>query len=336
MDIYFKEEYARIYELNGDGKVEKFNYESEEGRVEYLFLKKLTKAGTGKYYDITTPYGYGGPIFFPKNPNKLSKLVAGFRNEFEGYCRKNKIISEFIRFHPLFENYRYMDNHLEVICLQNTICMNLNSEEQILSEMSSQARNKLRKAIKSNVTVKREISENNIKNFMNIYYETMNKNNALSYYYFDEIYFKNLYKLGKKRVELFNAYHNNDLIATTFILKGEDVIHYHLSANTKKGYQLAANNLLLFEVAKWGVKNGYKAFHLGGGYGKVCGENIDPLYKFKSSFNKNGILEFHIGKKIHNHKIFNYLVKVHREKTLEENNENCEFFPPYRAGNINK
>jgi len=41
MDIYFKEEYAKIYELNGDGKVEKFNYECKEGRVEYIFLKKL-------------------------------------------------------------------------------------------------------------------------------------------------------------------------------------------------------------------------------------------------------------------------------------------------------
>ena len=40
MDIYFKEEYAKLYELNGDGKAEKFNYESKDGRVEYIFLKR--------------------------------------------------------------------------------------------------------------------------------------------------------------------------------------------------------------------------------------------------------------------------------------------------------
>jgi len=56
-----------------------------KGRIH--FFKEV---GTEKYYDIATPYGYGGPVFFPPPPESLSKLVAGFRKKFELYCRKNK------------------------------------------------------------------------------------------------------------------------------------------------------------------------------------------------------------------------------------------------------
>lgn len=99
MEIYFENEYAKIYELNGDGKVEKFKYESEDGRVEYLFLKRKIELSKEEYYDIITPYGYGGPLFFPESSEKLPKLTSDFREEFEDYCKKNKIVSEFIRFH---------------------------------------------------------------------------------------------------------------------------------------------------------------------------------------------------------------------------------------------
>lgn len=326
MDIYFKEEYAKIYELNGDGKVEKFNFESDDGRAEYIFLKRHVEGETETYYDITTPYGYGGPVFYPQSPENLSKLISDFRREFEVYCKKNKIISEFIRFHPLLDNHKHLEDYLEVTFCHNTISINLNNEEQIFSEMSGKARNKVRKALKNNVTIKKEYSKEKIKKFIEMYYETMDKNNASNYYYFDKEYFKNLFELGKDKVVLFNAYHEEDIVAATTILKGRKYIHYHLSANTKKGYQLAANNLLLFEVAKWGGQNGYKNFHLGGGHD---GEE-DALFKFKSSFNKAGALKFYIGKKVHNPEAYSSVNEFHERKRPEIKEKDLDFFPLYR------
>lgn len=326
MEIYFENEYAKIYELNGDGKVEKFKYESEDGRVEYLFLKRKIELSKEEYYDIITPYGYGGPLFFPESSEKLPKLTSDFREEFEDYCKKNKIVSEFIRFHPLLDNYKHLEKHLEIIYYHNTICMNLNNEEQILSEMDHNARNKIKKAIKNNVVIKSEGEEENIKKFIEMYYETMDKNNASDYFYFDEKYFKNLFELGKDKIELFNAYHEGKIITTTIILKGKEFIHYHLSANTEKGYKLSANNLLLFEIAKWGAKNGYKNFHLGGGHAGA----EDNLFKFKNSFNKKGILKFYIGKKIHNLEAYNNLIELHEDKRPEIKGKNLDFFPLYR------
>ena len=75
-----------------------------------------------------------------------------------------------------------MNDYLDVSFLQNTISINLCNDEQILADMTGKARNKIRKAIRNNITVRRDNSSESIKRFMNIYYETMTKNNADSYY----------------------------------------------------------------------------------------------------------------------------------------------------------
>ena len=46
-------------------------------------------------YDVTTPYGYGGPVG-----------NGDFQQAYERWCGERGIVSTFIRFHPLFENYR--------------------------------------------------------------------------------------------------------------------------------------------------------------------------------------------------------------------------------------
>ena len=44
--------------------------------------------------DVTTPYGYGGPV------------GGDFHEAYERWCRERGVVSTFIRYHPLFENYR--------------------------------------------------------------------------------------------------------------------------------------------------------------------------------------------------------------------------------------
>ena len=85
---------------------------------------------------------------------------------------------------------------------------------------------------------------------------------------------------------------------------------------------MQANNLLLYEVAKWGNENGYEIFHLGGGYES----DSDSLYKFKKSFSKLEDNDFYIGKKIHNVRIYNYLTEIVNEAKLNKST----FFPEYR------
>ncbi len=323
MDIYFEEEYAKLYETDKE-KVEIFEYESENGKGRNIFLKREIplKINNQVYYDIITPYGYGGPIFKIKEDINKQKFVDEYCEKFSEYCKKNNIVSEFIRFHPLEKNYENLEKFYQINHISNTIFIDLSSEEEILKNMTSKTRNMIRKAIKNDLIFEEDKDQKTLKNFQELYYLTMNKNKADAMYYFDFSYFQNLFNI-KNKVKLFNIKLNDEIIASSTILIGDKWIHYHLSANTELGYKYAANNFLLYNVALWGNKNGFEKFHLGGGYGG----NDSPLFKFKKSMNERGILEFCIGKKIYNKEIYNELV---RQRNLTEEEGKCSYFPLYR------
>ena len=326
MDIYFREEYAKIYELNGDGNVEKFNYKSEKGRVEYLFLKRPIETNLGKYYDIITPYGYGGPLFFPKDSKYIKLLISGFRREFEKYCRENQIVSEFIRFHPILKNHRFMEKYMETKNVGPTAYIALTSEEDILSNMNKSCRKTVRKSERQGLKVEIDNSEESWNRFIELYYMVMNKNTAENYYYFSKKYFQNIRALLKEKVTLFKAVYEGKIISAMVVLSGKESIHGHLHATDPKYYNKSPNNLLIYSASLWGLKNGYKSLHLGGGVGGM----EDALFKFKNSFNKNGILEFYVGKKVLDSETYDTLNQLHEENNPEIKGKRLEFFPLYR------
>lgn len=60
------------------------------------------------------------------------------------------------------------------------------------------------------------------------------------------------------------------------------------------------------------------------------GGDESPLLRFKSTFNKEDEkLDFYIGKKIFNKKIYNKLVEIRKENDM--NIESSSYFPLYRA-----
>ena len=103
-------------------------------------------------------------------------------------------------------------------------------------------------------------------------------------------------------------------------------MHYHLSGAKFEFRKLAPTNLLLYQAALWGSKQGFKSFHLGGGLGS--GE--DGLFKFKQAFNRYSGLQFSIGKQIIIPEIYNKLVEIRKKEDVDFD-ENSSFFPLYRA-----
>ncbi len=323
MDIYFEKEYAKLYEKKNE-KVEIFKFETEEGKGTNIFIKReiLLKINNKSYYDIITPYGYGGPIFEIKKEEKSQEFINEYCKQFSKFCLENDIVSEFIRFHPLEKNYEKLKNFYNISYISDTIFMDLSSEEDILKNITSKTRNMIRKAIKNNLIFEEDKNQETLDTFQELYYLTMKKNKADEIYYFDSEYFQKLFSI-KGKVKLFNIKLNDEIIASSTILIGDEWIHYHLSANTELGYKYAANNFLLYSIALWGSRNGFKKFHLGGGYGG----NESSLFKFKKSMNEKGVLKFCIGKKIYNEEIYNKLID--KRNLTEEEREN-NYFPLYR------
>lgn len=325
MDIYFEKEYADLYEDMEQGTSEIFEYENDKGKGRILFIKRpiLEKGSNQVWYDIITPYGYGGPYIECYNEEEKEKFALVFLEKFNEHCIENNIVSSFVRFHPLESNHKFFERDHEVSHISHTIYMDLSSEDLILSNMIGKSRNKLKKSMKYDLEFHEDTEFHYIQKFQEMYYETMQKNSASSQYYFDEEYFRKLIQI-KDRVTLFFVKDKEDNILTmSLVMKKEGRLHYHLTANTEMGYKCAANNFLLYNIALWGNRNGYKSLHLGGGQG---GDNT-PLYDFKKSMNKNGELPFYVGKKIYNFEMYEELVRL---SGISEEDLQSKFFPLYR------
>ncbi|SIS42459.1 lipid II:glycine glycyltransferase FemX [Salimicrobium flavidum] len=275
----------------------------------------------GEFFDITTPYGYGGIIV---NGNLTQKVKIEFIKEYSNFLKDHGVISEFVRFHPFYETPFQFGDIYDIEYNRKTVYMDLKDEESLWGNMKSTSRNRIRKIQERNPEVKSLTSKRYLKQFIDLYYVTMDKNNAENSYYFSEKYFEEL-MTSKDQVELFGVLIDGELISGMIVLKGSESIHYHLGATNPKYYSLSPNNLLFYEVGKWGVRKGYKKFHLGGGH---SGEN-DGLFRFKKSMNKNGLINFYIGTKVWDDHSYEKLTKIKKDRVATELSTN--FFPAYRA-----
>ena len=332
LDIYFAPQYCKIWEDYGDGKVQAFLYESSLGKILYPYLiRKIdyTKLNIN-YFDISTPYGYGGPVLLEYKENEIPLLVKKFRTKFNTYAHKKGIISEFIRFHPVYKNYNFFVNSdIECKFVRNTIEINLKNEsENILKSMKATTRNEVKQAIRNELIVQfySKPSLKDIQVFYEIYLESMCRVEASDYYKFPLKYFINTFNLLKGNVEIAFVFYDDKIVSSSIFLLSNEMVHYHLSGSLDPYLFYRPNNIMLYKAALRYKSMGKKYFHLGGGY-----SGNDSLFKFKKGFNKNGLLDFYIGTKVNNKEIYNRLVRERKFKYNLGENFNSDFFPLYRC-----
>lgn len=325
-DIYWLSGYVRAFQIHGDGEPLLLFYEDDSSRGINVVMKRdisddnnfKTKIEKNAYYDVTTPYGYGGWHF----EGNLSDINA-FEKEYEMWCKDNNIVSEFVRFHPVMENASESYNdYYEKTFLGNTVAVELDSEEAIWERFSSSNRRHIKVSNKEGVEIRIETSKEAFDIFQEIYKTTMNQDDATSYYYFKEDFFESVRNDLAGNYKLFTAYLNGKPIASSIMLFDGKYMNYHLSGQLFEYRRYAGTNKLLYEAAKWGCEQGYEWLHLGGGLGAKEG----PLYDFKKSFYKKGEdKEFFVGKKIVDKEKYDYLVLLRNDELSEG------FFPRYRA-----
>ncbi|QTQ08968.1 GNAT family N-acetyltransferase [Macrococcoides canis] len=324
-DVYHTWSYINGYYLNGDGEPLLFYFKSNNTEIINVVLKRdisedinfSDKLKRNKYFDIISPYGYGGTIIQSTNYEEINEYFE----EYNHYCLKNNIISEFVRFHPLKNNFDLINDEYEIIKLGETVALNLGSEDEIWSNIQSRMRNKIRKSLKDGVEIFFSNDASLMEIFKDIYEETMHKNNADEYYFFKSEYYDSIKNDLKNHYLFCYAKLSDEIISMAIILLGDKMLHYHLSGTRQKYNNIAPNNAVIQSTAIWGSLNGYEYFHLGGGLGSA----EDELLHYKKKFNKNSNLRFSIGKKIFNKEIYDELVEMRNFESSKS------FFPEYRA-----
>jgi hypothetical protein len=314
-----------LYEKIEGGKCEVFEYKNVLGTVRHMFIKReiRTRIDSRVYYDLVTPYGYGGPLIINCVEGKQKELVQSFMSAFQDYCEENNVISEFVRFHPIFKNARYFGDYYNAEHVRNTIGTNLKDySDPVLCEFSKSCRRNIRDALKRGITF--EIIENpeSLYDFKEIYYSTMQRNNAVEYYYFDDEYFENCVKLLGRNIVLVKAIYQNTTIAMGLYFQYNKLIHIHLSGTLSAFLHLSPAYVLRYAITLWGKEHGYELIHHGGGRTDSCD---DSLYLFKKQFGKNTELEFWVGKKIWNDEAYSVLCDAVGV------DHDTSYFPAYRA-----
>lgn len=322
-DVYYLSGYAKSSGLCDEGEPILVLAESDSMKAINVVLRRdvsrapalIGKIEENRFFDFTTPYGYGG--WLVQGTGDFCQLFV----EYESYCVQNGVVSEFMRFHPVLKNDSFVSGFYDVMDLGPSVALNLDSHEVVWSNITSKNRNMIRKAQKNGVEIRYGSSAELYAAFRKIYEETMNRDNADSFYYFPQTMYESLLNNLADNAKVFYAILNDEIIAASIIIYANGNLNYHLSGSVEMYRNLAPGNLLLYEVASWGVDRGFKVFHLGAG----VGAREDGLFKFKKSFYRGDPLRYKVGRKVFDNAVYRMLADLHGPVG------NSGFFPFYRS-----
>ena len=232
------------------------------------------------YWDLTSAYGYGGPVYDSRLSHSEINIIL---EKIIQFIKQKNCVSWFIRLHPILDvNW---PSHIGSTVIHGlTLSSDLTkSESEHWLETSKGHIYSVKKAMKKGVSAYVEKLDNcNINTFFEIYQETMQKVNALDFYFFNKKYFLKLLENLSENIILINAVLDGKIIASSMYLccRETGIMQYHLSGTLNQYKHLAPSTLINHIAREWGRQEGYKLLHFGGG----LGSNEDSLYKYKKGF----------------------------------------------------
>lgn len=268
--------------------------------------------GTSGLHDVTTPYGYGGPL-----PAGSAPPWARFYEAFQDWCTRENVVSTFVRFHPRYANEAEAAG-MEIRALSGVIGWRVDPGRDLMAGMHPHHRRLVRKATNAGIRPRVTQGPLELDRFRQLYETTMRRLDASSFYFFDDAYWASVSRDLGDRLVLVESELDGEVVAAALCLGSAPWLHYHLGASDETGRANGANHLSLFGAARWAQANGCTTLNLGGGVG---GQD-DPLFAFKTRFDPGGVLPCFIGGQINDPLAYRRLTGSEADAT---------FFPAYRA-----
>lgn len=298
-DIYYTTQYFLSALKLDPGEAYLFYFQCEDGEVAYPFIKRKVNEGMPQYFDIATPFGYGGPVL--KIRSDGASLVANFREAFAGFCRDEQIVAEFVRFHPYRENAEFFKNYLHLLPLYETFAVDLKRWRSHFAK---------EKTASSEVEIRKLGTVRHMFEFLVLYYSNARRREeADSYYFFTNDYFEALVSTLGPNLHLFGAYIEEKLVSACYVLAMGKTIHFHLEGNLPEEKKHQADRELLAKVAEWGLDNYYEEFHLGGSLDSDLGDAKRAIANMPPS-------TFFIGKCIHDREVYDQFISMDDEDII--------------------
>lgn len=298
-----------------------FVYQLKDVFIAIPFVKRAIDESS--YYDLTSAYGYVGPVANIPIPDLNEVFLEGFKHSFLKFLNDEDIVCVFSRLHPIIQQHKLLENIGGLYENGATVYIDLvtTSEDQ-KSHYRKSVRNSISALQTLNPTIVEVKTDKDVEMFTAVYRENMRRINANEYYNFDVQYFKDLISAEEFSSKPLMLYLNSEAIAVGFFVYTNNIIQVHLLATQTNYLHLSPTKLLIHEASIIGKKMGMKYLHLGGGFGG----REDSLFFWKSGFSDRSF-KFYTWRYINNQEIYNQLGQVH----ASDKNYNKEFFPNYRS-----
>jgi len=260
-----------------------------------FFLGKIKDT---EYFDIQSPYPYGGPI----SSTNDKKFINKANNIFEAWAKKKNIIVEIYKFNPLLNQ----ENWYNGIIIKNRKTVSIDLEKNLLEGYEKRRFCDIKNIEKKNILKITKVSSRSSKDlFLKIYKENMKKIAADKFYFFSDQYISNILSLNI--TNLWYAEVNNNIASAALILKSKKskTVEYFLGAREFNFDKYKSTSFLIHKISMYYKKCGYKKFYLGGGRTQ---KEDDSLLFFKKGFSDT-TSDFLIGYKIYDNSIYNKLKK---------------------------
>ncbi len=285
-----------------------------------IILRFNEKKYKTEWFDISSVYGFSGPLCNSEDEEFLSKAWE----QFDEWSVKNKIVNEFVRYSVYCQNHRFahVKSKLEINRPISVSALPLHIDEY-LPLLPSKTRNLIRKGFKDGLTYKHKNLRDGLELFIQMYNETMSKNNAPSFFNYDLSYYRYFLEMPENEVGLCFVYLKDQPIAASFGLIHGQYGFYHLGASLSQFGVPGTGNIALYGLADLFIQREVRYFNVGGGR---TTDSSDPLFHFKRT---NGTSEsvFYISKRVINEKAYNELLEIWKyEKKLDSNPVQLQFY----------
>lgn len=320
-DIYFSPDYLYANGYVSGGTAECFVYRHDDAIIAYPYLRRPIDGHD--LFDLTSPYGFGGYITATGQA-----AMADFSTAFRAYCQETHVVSEFIRYHPLFENHGYtVDDSLEVSEHQQVVVAELDqTSSDLAASIAKDARKKIRRADKVGISITHDADWENYQGFTALYHQTMAQKSASQFYHFSPCFFADLVDKMADRCALLVAHLDGRMIGGLLIFHGPVYAYNYLSCSDYEYTNLGTNDALQLAALEWAQARGVRRYLLGGGLSRE-----DSLFRYKAKF-ASGRSHFFIGRRIHQPNAYRDLC-IKRMMALDSDTETFfaqKWFPLYR------
>jgi len=306
---------------NTSGTPMLFVYEEGSDFIAIPLLKREIQ--DSEYYDMSSVYGYSGPISNKDFHELSSDFVYSFKTNFLDFLKAEKIVTVFSRLNPFFGQTELMEHFGGVADNGKVVVLDLSlSIDEQRSAYQERVLRKVKNLRKKGYYVREAGTTEDITIFNEIYTLNMLRVDASTTYYFDENYFKCLLDSDEYDARLIFVYDQNDYpICGAIIVITNGIMQAHLLGTRQEYLADSPAKLLTEEITILGRRLGVRYYNLGGG----LGFKEDSLFRWKANFS-NLTFDYKSWRFVANPEVYASLLS---QQEIDLNSE-IDFFPLYR------